>query len=110
MSTLTININEKLKAKAQKKSKKDGLNLTALIAQLLKMYVKEDCELCLEIERKGLRLKPEIEESIREADEEFANGTAKLYDNVDEMMEDIFNEPDESENSNDLPGATHPKV
>lgn len=34
-------------------------------------------------------------DAIGESDEELANGTAKLYDNVDEMFEEILNEPDE---------------
>ena len=102
MSTLTINLDQKLKTRAQKKSKQDGLNLTALITQLLKTYVQSECKLCVQLERAGKKnLRPEIVASIEEADREFANGTAKLYNSVEEMSQDILNEPEDSDDLRD---------
>ena len=89
MTTLTINLDDKLKKRAQKRAKKQGLTLTSLISGFLNEYLQGYWE---------MRLTPqgrELLEASREADEELANGTGKLYSNVDEMMEDILNEPNE---------------
>ncbi|PIZ72553.1 hypothetical protein COY07_03075 [Candidatus Peregrinibacteria bacterium CG_4_10_14_0_2_um_filter_43_11] len=90
MSTLTINLDPVLKSKAQKKAKKEGLTLTALIAQFFKSYLNDECGLTL-------KLKNEIVETMKELDEDIKNGTAKAYSNAHEMFEDILNEPDDDE-------------
>ena len=89
MTTLTINIDKNLKKGVQKRVKKEGLTLTALISQFFKSYLKGEWELQLTPPTKQLL------EAIREADEEIRSGKAKLYDNVDKMFNDILNEPDE---------------
>lgn len=42
MSTITVNIDPKLKSAAQKKVQKDGLTLTILISQFFKAYVNDE--------------------------------------------------------------------
>lgn len=90
MTTLTINLNSQLKARAQKKVKKEGLTLTALISRFLDEYLRDEWELRIS-PRAGKRLL-DIRKEMRE---ELASGKAKLYDNVDEMFEDILKEPDD---------------
>ena len=41
MTSLTINVEEKLKAMTQKKARKDGVTLTFIITQALKAYNEE---------------------------------------------------------------------
>lgn len=44
MTTLTINLNEKVKKKAQKKAKADGVTLTFVVTQILRAYNEDKFE------------------------------------------------------------------
>ncbi len=90
MTTLTINLNSQLKAKVQKKVKKEGMTLTALISRFLDEYLKDEWEL-----RISHRAEKRLLEAMKQSREDLASGKAKLYDNVDQMFEDILKEPDE---------------
>ena len=90
MTTLTINLDNQLKAKAQKKVKKEGLTLTALISRFLDEYLKGEWELKIS-PRAGKRLL----ETRKQMREELASGKAKLYNSAEELTEDILREPDD---------------
>ncbi|MBU0578277.1 hypothetical protein KJ742_02980 [Patescibacteria group bacterium] len=96
MSTLTINLDEHIKSKAQKKVKKEGLTLTALISRFLKEYLRGEWE---------FRISPAADkrmmETISQLKKDIASGKAKRYDDVDEMFEDMLSEPDELQSSID---------
>ena len=91
MTTLTINLDEQIKNNAQKRVKKEGLTLTALISRFLKEYLKGEWEMRL--------MSPQAERrmtnAINQLKKDIANGTAKRYDDVDKMMDDVLNESDE---------------
>ena len=61
MTTLTINVDDKVKQKAQILSKKDGATLTFVINQFLKLYINN-----------------EIKFSLNKDEEEFLNLSNKL--------------------------------
>lgn len=88
MTTLTINIDEHLKADVQKRTHKEGLTLTALISRFFKSYLNNEFEMRLVPNDKVLR-------AHKQALKELENGTAKLYNSAEEMIEDIMKE-DES--------------
>jgi antitoxin component of RelBE/YafQ-DinJ toxin-antitoxin module len=91
MTTLTINLDEQIKSQAQQKVKKEGLTLTALISRFLKEYLQGKWEMRIMSPQAEARMLA----AIKESDEEIASGKAKLYNNVDKMMDDILNEPAE---------------
>jgi antitoxin component of RelBE/YafQ-DinJ toxin-antitoxin module len=97
MSTLTINLNHRLKNEARKKAKEDGMTLTAVITQFLQKYLCDECRIYMSI-----AAEKRMDDAIKELDEAIANGTAKSYSSVEEMTEDILNEPDEPEESNGI--------
>ncbi len=96
MSTLTINMNETLKAKARKMAKEEGLTLTALITQLLKSYLRNECMF-----RMTPAAEKRMDDAIRESDEALANGTARLYSSAEEMTDDILSRTDEQDDIRD---------
>ena len=83
MTTLTIKLDERLKAGVQKKVEKEGMTLTALISQFFKGYLQDQFE---------LRLVPrsEILRAHQEALREIKSGKAKLYKTAKEMSDDIL--------------------
>ena len=88
MSTLTINLDKKLKKRVQKIAKKEGFTLTALVAQFFKDYAKGKVVCGLH-----LKLKDEILESYQEALEEINEGkSSKSYKTAEELSSDIMNE------------------
>ena len=90
MNTLTINLNEMLKVKAQKKAKEEGMTLTAIISQFLKSYLRDEWEM-----KMSPAAKKRMDDAIRKSDEALTNGTAKFYSSAKEMTEDILSKPDE---------------
>ena len=85
MTTLTINIDGNLKERAQKKVRKEGETLTALIAHFLKTYLEDKWVF-------RLTPKEELLKAMRESEEKIRSGKAKLYNSAEEMMRDILDE------------------
>lgn len=85
MTTLTIKLDERLKAGVQKKVEREGLTLTALIAQFFKGYLEDQYE---------LRLVPSAEllKAIQESEEQIRSGNYKAYRTAKEMHDDIMGE------------------
>lgn len=85
MTTLTIKLDDQLKAGVQKKVESEGMTMTALISQFFKGYLKNQYE---------FRLVPnaEVQEAIREMESEIKSGKAKVYKTAKEMHDDIMSE------------------
>jgi antitoxin component of RelBE/YafQ-DinJ toxin-antitoxin module len=85
MTTLTIKLDEQLKAGVQKKVEREGMTLTALISQFFKGYLKDQYEF-------RLVPKAEVLKAHRELEEEIKSGKAKIYKTAKEMSDDILSE------------------
>ena len=85
MTTLTIKLDERLKAGVQKKVEKEGMTLTALISQFFKGYLQDQFEL-------RLVPKPEVLKAFQEMERDIRSGKAKFYKTAKEMHDDIMGE------------------
>ena len=85
MTTLTINLDENLKTEVQKKVKKDGFTITALISQFFKSYLQDEWEL-------KLSKKVELLEEHKEVLKLIKENKADLYNNAQDMTEKILSE------------------
>jgi len=83
MTTLTIKLDERLKAGVQKKVEREGMTLTALIAQFFKGYLKDQYEF-------RLMPKPEVLEAFQEMEKQIQSGKYKSYRTAKEMHDDIM--------------------
>ena len=83
MTTLTIKLDERLKAGVQKKVEKEGMTLTALISQFFKGYLQDQFEL-------RLVPKAEVQEAIKELEGQIRSGKFKAYRTAKEMHDDIM--------------------
>ena len=85
MTTLTIKLDDQLKAGVQKKVESEGMTMTALISQFFKGYLKNQYE---------FRLVPnaKVQEAIHEMESEIKSGKAKVYKTAKEMHDDIMSE------------------
>lgn len=85
MTTLTINLDENLKTEVQKKVKKDGFTVTALVSQFFKSYLQNEWEL-------KLSQKTEVLEVHKEALKLIKENKAELYNTAQDMTEKILSE------------------
>lgn len=99
MANINIRIDQKLKKAASEVFNNVGLDMSSAVKLFLTQAViaKKIPFRVLTVNGFTPEFEEELLKDIAEMDEEIKSGKAKLYNSVDEMMDDILNEPDDDE-------------
>lgn len=99
MANINIRIDQKLKQAASEVFNNVGLDMSSAVKLFLTqtVIVKKIPFRVLTVNGFTPEFEEELLKDIAEAEEDVRTGKAKLYDNVDEMMADILNEPNDEE-------------